>query len=100
MTSFYAKDSAIGLDLCAGTPLSSNNTVDGLDYYKNTMGKAIPDANPNVEPDTTPETDTGTTDAESGGGGGGGGGCFIDTAALDWIIPRSACAVIGRGLGI
>jgi hypothetical protein len=37
MTSFCAKDSAIGLDLCAGSTLYSNTKVDGLDYYKNNM---------------------------------------------------------------
>ncbi len=85
MTSFCAKDSAIGLDLCAGTPLYSNTTVEGLTYYKNNMGTALPDANPNVEPDiitpeTNPNPDNTTPASDSGGGGGGGGGCFIATA--------------------
>ena len=39
---FCAKDSALGLDLCAGSTLSNDTRVIGLDYYKNTMGRATP----------------------------------------------------------
>jgi hypothetical protein len=84
MTSFYAKDSAINLDLNMGI-MTPNNTVDGLTYYKNNMGTAVPDVNPNVEPDiitpeTNPSPDNTTPASDGGGGGGGGGGCFIATA--------------------
>jgi hypothetical protein len=44
MTDFSAKDSTIGLDLDAGTLLDQSTEVEGLDYYKNTMGTASPDA--------------------------------------------------------
>jgi hypothetical protein len=43
MTSFYAKDPSINLDLTLGT-MTPQNTVGGLEYYRNTMGIAIPDA--------------------------------------------------------
>jgi hypothetical protein len=39
---FCAKDSALGLDLCAGSTLYNDTRVIGLDYYKNTMGIAKP----------------------------------------------------------
>ena len=39
---FCAKDSALGLDLCAGSTLYNDTRVLGLDYYKNTMGIATP----------------------------------------------------------
>jgi hypothetical protein len=44
MTSFCAKDSdpSVNLDLCAGTIIDNIIEVEGLDYYLNTMGKAIP----------------------------------------------------------
>jgi hypothetical protein len=42
MTSFCAKYPSIGLDLCASSPLYNNTTVNGLDYYKNNMGRATP----------------------------------------------------------
>jgi hypothetical protein len=73
MTSFSAKDSETGLDVDQGDPIFQNLTkVDGLDYYRNTMGTATPEETP---------ANNGTTD--SGGGGGGGGGCFISIAASD-----------------
>jgi hypothetical protein len=74
MTSFYAKDPTIYLDLNLGT-LIPNNQVDGLDYYK-TMGTAVPEDNPNVETNETSGTDD---TSGSGGGGGGGGSCFLTT---------------------
>ena len=42
MTTFYAKDPTINLDLSLGD-LIPNNSIAGLTYYKNTMGTAIPD---------------------------------------------------------
>ena len=42
MTDFSAKDSSIGLDLDLGSIIDKNTTVDGLAYYKNTMGRATP----------------------------------------------------------
>jgi len=43
MTDFTAKDSAIGLDIGLGTAAPQPiNLVDGLAYYKNTMGIAVP----------------------------------------------------------
>ena len=41
MTSFFAKDPTIGLDL--NTIYENKNTVNGLDYYRNVMGIAKPD---------------------------------------------------------
>jgi hypothetical protein len=85
MTVFSAKDSETGLVLDPSDDIFQNlTTVNGLSYYRNNMGTAVPDANPNVEPDIiTPETSTtpDTAASDSGGGGGGGGGCFIATAA-------------------
>ncbi len=43
MTDFSAKYNAIGLDLDAVTIIDQSTEVDGLDYYKNTMGTASPD---------------------------------------------------------
>jgi hypothetical protein len=91
MTDFSAKLTAIGLDIGMGSdalfasPPLPIHLVDGLAYYKTNMGTAIPDANPNVEPDIIPETnpnpDNGTPASDGGGGGGGGGGgCFIASA--------------------
>jgi hypothetical protein len=89
MTDFSAKLTAIGLDIGLGSdalfasPPVPIHLVDGLAYYKNNMGTALPDANPNVEPDIiTPETNPNpdNTTPASDGGGGGGGGCFIATA--------------------
>ncbi|MDA8427779.1 MAG: hypothetical protein M0T70_00810 [Geobacteraceae bacterium] len=42
MTDFSAKDPSIGLDLDVGTLIDLRTTVDGLSYYKNTMGRAVP----------------------------------------------------------
>ncbi|MCE5265325.1 MAG: hypothetical protein LLG97_17560 [Deltaproteobacteria bacterium] len=42
VASFSAKDPSIGLDLDLGTLIDDIITVDGLAYYKNTMGKATP----------------------------------------------------------
>ncbi len=42
MTDFSAKDPSIGLDLDLGTLIDENTTVEGLAYYKNTMGIATP----------------------------------------------------------
>jgi len=42
MIDFTAKDPTIGLDLDLGTLVDLNTTIDGLAYYKNTMGRAVP----------------------------------------------------------
>jgi hypothetical protein len=42
MTDFSAKDPSIGLDLDLGSVIDEDTTVDGLDYYRNTMGRATP----------------------------------------------------------
>ena len=42
MTDFIAKDTSIGLNLDLGTVIDEDTTVDGLDYYKATMGRATP----------------------------------------------------------
>ena len=46
LTDFSAKDPSIGLDLDLGSLIDEDTTVDGLAYYKNTMGKATPEAPP------------------------------------------------------
>ncbi len=46
LTLFAAKDSRYGLDLNPDDWLFQNNTtVYGLDYYRNTMGRAVPAGN-------------------------------------------------------
>ena len=42
MTDFSAKDPSIGLDLDLGSLIDEDTTVDGLAYYRNTMGRATP----------------------------------------------------------
>jgi hypothetical protein len=42
MTDFSAKDPSIGLDLDLGFLIDEDTTVEGLAYYRNTMGRAIP----------------------------------------------------------
>jgi hypothetical protein len=42
MTDFSAKDPSIGLDLDLGSLVDKDTTVDGLAYYRNTMGRATP----------------------------------------------------------
>ena len=47
MTAFSAKDATIGLDVDPDNWIFQNSTtVEGLDYYRNTMGKAMPDTVP------------------------------------------------------
>jgi hypothetical protein len=46
MTSFTAKDPAIGLDTSLGNALYNDTTVRGLEYYSGFMGTAIPDTGP------------------------------------------------------
>jgi hypothetical protein len=43
MTEFSAKDTTIGLDIKLGEIFQNLNSVDGSDYYENTMGTAVPD---------------------------------------------------------
>jgi hypothetical protein len=44
LTLFSAKDTRYGIDINPGDWLFQNNTtVDGLDYYINTMGRAVPE---------------------------------------------------------
>lgn len=43
MTLFGAKDTTIGLDLHPENLFIVNNTIDGLDYYINVMGRAVPE---------------------------------------------------------
>jgi hypothetical protein len=46
MTAFSARDPTIGLEIDPGDDVFQNlTTVDGLDYYRNTMGRATPDTN-------------------------------------------------------
>jgi hypothetical protein len=49
MTSFCAADPSIGLDCCAGYIIDNIIRVDGLEYYKTTMGTAIPSGNPGID---------------------------------------------------
>jgi hypothetical protein len=44
LTDFSAKDPSIGLDLDLGSIIDEDTTVDGLDYYRSTMGKATPES--------------------------------------------------------
>jgi hypothetical protein len=51
MTLFGAKDTTIGLDLHPENLFIVNNTIDGLDYYINVMGRAVPQgAQPEPQP--------------------------------------------------
>jgi len=43
MTLFGAKDTTIGLNLHPENLFIVNNTIDGLDYYINVMGRAVPE---------------------------------------------------------
>mgnify|MGYP003589240571 CR=1 FL=1 len=60
MTSFCAKDAtpSVNLDLCAGTVIDNTIKVEGLDYYRNTMKRAIPPGpvrqQPHIESILTP----------------------------------------------
>jgi hypothetical protein len=49
LTDFIAKDPSIGLDLGLGTLIDLVATVEGLTYYKNTMGQAVPAEGPHVD---------------------------------------------------
>ena len=49
ITDFSAKDPSIGLDLDLGSLVDEDTTVNGLTYYKNTMGRATPAELPHID---------------------------------------------------
>ena len=84
MTSFCAKYPSIGLDLCAGSPIYNNTTVDGLDYYRNTMGIAKPAKLEMVDFDGDRKTDI---------------TIYRSSTGVWWITPSSGAPAHGHGWG-